>query len=417
MRLYNYIQMSPFPFHWQLARRILRDKGDRFSKPIIRLSVFGVSLGMVIMLIAIGVTSGYKQVIEEKVVTMGQHVRISHYDRNYSYEQTPITLNDTLLQVVHGNPDVVAVQPYATKVGIIKTTDQVEGVVLKGVDASFDGRQFARNMVEGDTLQLGDTVADNHIIISKRLAEKLRLKVGDKVRTYFVQDPPRQRSFTLSGIYETGLPEYDTKFALVDLRHVQKLNDWDSSQVSGIEVLASDYSKMDEVGEQLHHQIDINLKAETVKQIYPEIFDWIALFDTNVSVLLIITTCVCMITMMSVFFIIVLGQTRLIGILKTLGMKTKHVLQTFLVVAGRTLFRGLLIGNAIGLGFGWLQQHFHLVKLNPDTYYVNFVPIKFQFWEVVLLNLGVFAACMLVLVIPAWIISKKISPVKAVQFE
>ena len=413
----TFFYMSQFSFHWQLARRILREKGNRFAKPIIRLSVFGVSLGVVIMLIAIGVTSGYKQVIEDKVVTMGQHIRISHYDRNYSFEQIPITLNDTLLGDLHSNPEVVAVQPFATKVGIIKTADQVEGIVLKGVDKSFDGKQFSRNLLEGDTLQLSDTVADNHIIISKRLADKLQLKVGDKVRTYFVQDPPRQRSFTLSGIYETGLPEYDTQFALVDLRHVQKLNDWDSLQVSGIEVLTRDYNKMDEVGEQLHHQIDINLKAETVKQIYPEIFDWIALFDTNVSVLLIITTCVCMITMMSIFFIIILEQTRLIGILKTLGMKTKHVVNTFLMVAGLTLLKGLLIGNVIGLGLGILQQHFHLIKLNPDTYYVNFVPIKFQFWEVLLLNAGVFAACMLVLVLPAWVISKKISPVSAVRFE
>ncbi len=409
--------MSQLSFHWQLARRILRDKGDKFSKPIIRLSVFGVSLGVVIMLIAIGVTAGYKQVIEDKVVAMGQHIRISHYDRNYSYEQTPIMLNDTLLHDVFSHPEVVSMQPYATKVGIIKTADQVEGVVLKGVDKSFNGRDFARNMLEGDTLQLNDSIADSRIILSKRLADKLQIKVGDKVRTYFVQDPPRQRSFTLSGIYETGLPEYDTKFALVDLRHVQKLNDWDSAQVSGVEVLTRDYSMMDEVGEQLHHQIDINLKAETVKQIYPEIFDWIALFDTNVSVLLIITTCVCMITMMSIFFIIILENTKLIGILKTLGMKTKHVVQTFLIVAGGTLLKGLLIGNVIGLGFGWLQQRFHFIKLNPDTYYVNFVPIKFEFWQVLLLNFGVFAACMLVLVVPAWVISRKISPVKAVQFE
>ena len=409
--------MSQFSYHWQLAHRILRNKGDRFSKPIIRLSVFGVALGVVIMLIAIGITAGYKQVIEDKVVAMGQHIRISHYDRNYSYEQIPISLNDTLLHDIFSHPEVVSTQPFATKVGIIKTTDQVEGIVLKGVNASFSGSDFACNMLEGDTLHLNDTTADNRIILSKRMADKLQIKVGDKVRTYFVQDPPRQRSFTLSGIYETGLPEYDTKFALVDLRHVQKLNDWDSSQVSGVEILTRDYNKMDEVGEQLHHQIDINLKAETVKQIYPEIFDWIALFDTNVYVLLIITTCVCMITMMSIFFIIILENTRLIGILKTLGMMTKHVVRTFLIVAGRTLFRGLLIGNALGLGLGWLQQKFHFIKLNPDTYYVNFVPIKFQVWEVLLLNLGVFAACMLVLVIPAWIISRKISPVKAVQFE
>lgn len=409
--------MSQFSFHWQLAHRILRDKGNKFAKPIIRLSVCGVALGVVIMLIAIGVTAGYKQVIEEKVVAMGQHIRISHYDRNYSFEQIPITLNDTLLGDLRRNPAVVAIQPFATKVGIIKTADQVEGIVLKGVDASFNGREFSHNLLEGDTLQLNDTVADNHIILSKRLADKLQIKVGDKVRTYFVQDPPRQRSFTLSGIYETGLPEYDTKFALVDLRHVQKLNDWSPQQVSGLEVLTRNYKDIDAVGEQLHHQIDINLKAETVKQIYPEIFDWIALFDTNVSVLLIITTCVCMITMMSIFFIIVLEHTRLIGILKTLGMKTKHVLQTFLIVAGRTLVQGLLIGNAVALGFGWLQQKFHLISLNADTYYVNFVPIKFRLWEVLLLNVGVFAACMLVLLVPAWIVSKKISPVKAVRFE
>lgn len=409
--------MSQFSFHWQLAYRILREKGNRFAKPIIRLSVFGVALGVVIMLIAIGITAGYKQVIEDKVVSMGQHIRISHYDRNYSFEQTPITLNDTLLRIINSHPEVVEIQPYATKVGIIKTADQVEGIVLKGVDQSFDGKQFSRNLLEGDTLQLNDSTADNHIIISKRLADKLQIKVGDKVRTYFVQDPPRQRSFTLSGIYETGLPEYDTKFAIVDLRHVQKLNDWDSMQVSGVEILTRDYQNIDKVGELLHHQIDINLKAETIKQIYPEIFDWIALFNTNVSVLLIITTCVCMITMMSIFFIIVLEQTRLIGILKTLGMKTKHVVGTFLIVAGRTLLKGMLIGNAIAIGFGWLQQKTHLIKLNPDTYYVNFVPIKFHVGEILLLNAGVFAACMLVLVIPAWIISKKISPVNAVRFE
>ena len=409
--------MSQFSFHWQLAHRILREKGNRFAKPIIRLSVCGVALGVVIMLIAIGVTAGYKQVIEDKVVTMGQHIRISHYDHNYSYEQTPITLTDTLLGDLMSHPEVVSVQPFATKVGIIKTDDQVEGIVLKGVDKSFDGKQFSLNLLEGDTLHLGDTSADNHIILSKRLADKLQLKVGDKIRTYFVQDPPRQRSFTLSGIYETGLPEYDTKFALVDLRHVQKLNDWDSSQVSGVEVLTRDYHKMDRVGVDLHHRIDINLKAETVKQIYPEIFDWIALFDTNVSVLLIITTCVCMITMMSIFFIIILEQTQLIGILKTLGMKTKHIVHTFLMVASRTLLQGLLIGNIIGLGFGWLQQKHHLIKLDPDTYYVNFVPIKFQLGEVLVLNAGVFIVCILVLVVPAWVISKKISPVSAVRFE
>ncbi len=409
--------MSQFHFYNQLARRILHRENGRLAKPIVRLSMFGVSLGVTIMLIALGVTSGYKSIIQEKVVAMGQHISISHYDNNYSYEQIPIAFNDTLSETLRTVPEIIAIQPFATKVGIIKTTDQVEGVVLKGVDKAFDGGAFSKNLIEGDTLQLDDSTTNNNIIISKKLSEKLKLKLGDKARLYFVQDPPRQRSFTITGIYETGMPEFDSKFAIVDLKHVQKLNDWSPQQVGGVEILTSDYDKIDEVGEKLHHTIDINLKAETIKQKYPEIFDWIALFDTNVSVLLIITTIVCMITMLSVFFVIILEQTPLIGTLKTLGMRTAGIVKTFIIVAGYTLARGLLAGNVIALGLGWLQQKFHIVKLNPDTYYINYVPIKFDILNVLLLNLGVFIACLLVLVVPAWFVSKKISPVKSLRFE
>lgn len=409
--------MSQFHFYNQLARRILHRENGRLAKPIVRLSMFGVSLGVTIMLIALGVTSGYKSIIQEKVVAMGQHISISHYDNNYSYEQIPIAFNDTLSETLRTVPEIIAIQPFATKVGIIKTTDQVEGVVLKGVDKAFDGVAFSKNLIEGDTLQLDDSTTNNNIIISKKLSEKLKLKLGDKARLYFVQDPPRQRSFTITGIYETGMPEFDSKFAIVDLKHVQKLNDWSPQQVGGVEILTSDYDKIDEVGEKLHHTIDINLKAETIKQKYPEIFDWIALFDTNVSVLLIITTIVCMITMLSVFFVIILEQTPLIGTLKTLGMRTAGIVKTFIIVAGYTLAWGLLAGNVIALGLGWLQQKFHIVKLNPDTYYINYVPIKFDILNVLLLNLGVFIACLLVLVVPAWFVSKKISPVKSLRFE
>ena len=254
--------MSKTRFHFLLADRILRDKGNRFSRPIVTLSVCGVSLGLVIMMIAIGITSGYKQEIRDKVIAMGSHIRITHYDENR-----------------------------ATKVGIVTTTDQVEGIVLKGMDATFNQALFRSNILEGDTLQLGDTVADNHIIISKHLSDKLMLKVGDKIQTYFVQDPPRARSFVIAAIYQTGLPEYDNLFAIVDLRHIQKLNDWSDNQVSGMEVLIRDYDKIAEMGDFVHHHVPYELKAETIHQIYPEIFEWIALFDTNVAVLLIITTC------------------------------------------------------------------------------------------------------------------------------
>ena len=409
--------MSKTRFHFLLADRILRDKGNRFSRPIVTLSVCGVSLGLVIMMIAIGITSGYKQEIRDKVIAMDSHIRITHYDENRSFEQVPFDCHQPFAEQLKANPDIVGIQNFATKVGIVKTTDQVEGIVLKGMDATFNQALFRSNILEGDTLQLGDTVADNHIIISKHLSDKLMLKVGDKIQTYFVQDPPRARSFVIAAIYQTGLPEYDNLFAIVDLRHIQKLNDWSDNQVSGMEVLIRDYDKIAEMGDFVHHHVPYELKAETIHQIYPEIFEWIALFDTNVAVLLIITTCVCIVTMMCIFFIIILEQTRTIGILKSMGMKTRQIVSTFMIVAGHILLRGMLIGDAIALLFGFLQQRLHFIKLNPDTYYVDFVPIHFNIWAVVGLNVAVFLICMLVLVLPAWVVGRKITPVSAVRFE
>ncbi|MBO4503279.1 MAG: ABC transporter permease [Bacteroidales bacterium] len=409
--------MSKTRFHFLLADRILRDKGNRFSRPIVALSVCGVSLGLIVMMVAIGITSGYKREIRDKVIAMGSHIRISHYDENYSFEQVPFSKDQDFVEELRENHNITSIQNYITKVGIVKTADQVEGIVLKGMDVTFNQALFQKNIVEGDTLLLGDTVADNHIIISKYLANKLMLHVGDKVQTYFVQDPPRARKFTISAIYQTSLPEYDERFALVDLRHIQKLNDWPDNLISGIEVLTNDFDHISEIGDYVHHRIPMELKAETILQTYPEIFEWIALFDTNVAVLLLITTCVCIVTMMCIFFIIVLEQTQTIGILKSLGMKTRHVVHTFMIVAGRILLRGMLIGDAIALLFGFLQQRFHFIKLNPETYYVDFVPVHYDPWAVIGLNLGVFLVCMAVLVIPAWVVGRKITPVNAVRFE
>lgn len=409
--------MSSFSLHTLLARRILRDKGNRFSRPIVHLSVIGVSLGLLIMMMAIGITSGYKREIRDKVIAMGSHIRITHYDRNYSFEQIPIDKNQVFLTSLKRNPEIVGFQNFATKVGIVKTSNQVEGIVLKGVDETFNWQLFQPNLVLGKTLDLKDNMPSNQIIISQRMADKLRLKVGDKVRTYFVQDPPRQRSFTIAGIYSTGLPEYDDQIAIVDLRQVQKLNDWMPNQVGGIEVLIRHYDQIDDMGEYIHQHINYNLKAETIKQIYPEIFEWIALFDTNVAVLLIITTCVCLVTMMSIFFIIILEQTTTIGVLKALGMKTKHIVHSFVLVAADILFKGMLIGDAIAIVFGVLQQHFHFIKLNPDTYYVDFVPVHFNIPMVLLLNIVVFILCLAVLIIPAWVVSKKITPVNAIRYD
>lgn len=409
--------MSKFKIHLLLARRLSKDKEQNLSRPIIRLSEIGVALGIATIIIAMAITTGYKNVIRDKVIGMGSHIRISNYDNNYSFEPIPFERDQFFIPELRNNPEIENLQFFATKVGIIKMEDQVEGIVLKGIDSSFYWKYFQQNIIEGNRINTDSTVAGQDILISSNLSRKLKINTGDKIRTYFVQDPPMQRSFTVSGIFETGLPEFDESFALVDLRHIQKLNGWDSTLVGGIEILISDYDKIDEIGNIVNHSIGFQLKAETVKQIYPQLFEWIALFDTNVLVLMIITIFICMITMISTFFIIVLEQTPTIGILKTLGMKTRDVIPVFLAIASGILFRGLVIGNLFAIVLCLLQQHFHFIKLDAATYYVDYIPIELNPFAILGINFGILLVCFIVLIFPAYYIAKKISPINAIRFD
>ncbi|MBO2526106.1 MAG: hypothetical protein CW341_10510 [Bacteroidetes bacterium] len=409
--------MSSFSFYLQTVRKLLKGENSSFSRPIVRLSVAGVALGIVVMLVAIAVTTGYKQVIRDKVVAMGSHVRISNYDMNYSFEPVPFEKNQTFVEEIKAMSEVKSVQCYSTKSGVIKTDDQVEGVVLKGIDQSFDTAHFKKNLIAGELLTLEDTLTSKDIIISSTLSKRLKLNVGDKVRTYFVQDPPMQRSFTVVGIYETGLPEYDSQMALVDLRQIQKLNQWDSNMVGGMEVLLHDDKNLDELAQKIDLKIGYNLKAESIKQVFPEIFQWIALFDTNVIVLLVITFCVCLITMMSAFFIIVIEQTATIGLLKTMGMKTKSVVSLFLMIAADILLKGLLWGNLVALLICLVQRQWHWVRLDAATYYVSYVPVAFNIPLILAVNVAVLVLCMAILVIPAYLVARKSSPLAAIKFD
>lgn len=400
-----------------MARRLLKGENGSFSRPIVRLSVAGVALGVVIMVVAIAVTTGYKEVIRDKVIAMGSHVRISNYDMNYSFEPVPFDKNQPFVEEIKAMPEVRSLQCYSTKSGVIKTEDQVEGIVLKGVDQSFDKEHFKQNLIQGELLALEDTLPSKEIIISSTLSKRLKLKLGDKVRTYFVQDPPMQRSFIVVGIYETGLPEYDSQMALVDMRQIQKLNQWDSNMVGGMEVLLQDYGQIDEASRKIDLKLGYRLKAESIKQVFPEIFQWIALFDTNVMVLLIITFCICVITMMSAFFIIVIEQTATIGLLKTMGMKTKSVVALFMMVALKMLVKGLIWGNVLALMICMVQRQGHWVRLDAATYYVPYVPIEFNFPLILAVNVAVFVLCMAILVIPAYIVARKSSPLSAIKFD
>ena len=400
---------------YRLSRRLLRSGDSASTRPIVRLSVIGISICLIIVILALSITSGYRQAIEKKVIDMGSHIRISNYDLNYSYDPRPFDKNQPFLEELKQNPDITNFQYFSTKVAIIKTADQVEGVVLKGIDSTFSWQHFHENMVAGAPIDVSSDTLTNGVVMSAAMAKKLRLQIGDKVFAYFVQDPPMQRRFRLDGLYETGMPEYDGKFILADLRHVQKLNGWDSNYVGGIEILIRDYDKIDEVGAFVNDRI--GFKAETIRELYPAIFQWTDLFNTNVVVLLCITIFICIITLISTFFIIILEQTSTIGILKAMGMTTRRIRNVFMFIGLRVIIKGMIIGNAVGVGLCLLQNHLHIIKLDPSSYYVPYVPIHFDIPVILVVNLGILLLCLFVLLIPATFVSQKVTPITAIKFE
>ena len=400
-----------------LSKTLLKSEQNNYAKPIVKITIAGVAMGITLMILALFITAGYKKEIRNKMVSLGAHIRISSVEQNYSFDLLPFDRNQAFVDELSKNKHIKNMQFYATKVGILKAQNQVEGIVLKGIDSTFSWQLFQTHIIEGKAWTYQSDSISNKILISKMLASKLRLHTGDKVGAYFVQDPPRQRSFVVEGIYETGLPEVDARFILTDIRHVQKLNDWTQTQVSGIEILIDDYDQLDVMGQQIHNDIPYTLKAETIKQLYPNIFEWLALSDTNAIVLIVITIFVCIITMISTFFIIVLEQTKNIGILKTMGLNHKQIVKLFMIIASKLILRGLCWGNIIALTISILQITLHLIPLDPATYYISYIPIAINPLTLLWINAMVFAACLLALLLPAYYISKRISPVDAIRFD
>lgn len=411
------MRIPSLKFSFLLANRLSQDKKNNYTRPIISISIAGVALCLLVMLLALAITDGYKNEIRNRVIAMGSHIRISNYDQNYSFEPIPFEKNQPFITQLENSDEIISLQYFATKIGIIKTEDQVEGIVLKGVDQTFSWKHFQDNIIEGVPISFEDSVASNQVLISRKLSQKLELDTGEKLRVYFAQDPPMQRSFTIAGLFETGLPEFDENYLIADMRHIRKVNHWEENQVGGVEIIIANYDKIDDIGEYVNGIIGYQLKAETIKELYPQIFEWIAMFDTNVIVLVSIIAIICVITMISAFLIIVLEQTATIGILKTMGLKNSGIIRIFLIIASKVLLKGLLIGDTVFLILSLLQMKFHFIKLDPETYYVPFVPLELTPWMFLITNLGILILCISVLIIPAYYISKKISPVNAIKMD
>jgi lipoprotein-releasing system permease protein len=414
--LFRSIQDIKLNYELLIAQRLAftSEKNLLVSRPIIRIAMIGVALGFAVMIIAVSIVTGFKKEIRDKVIGFGAHIQVSNFDENNSYETRPISRNQSFLDHFSSDPGIKHIQVFATKAGIVKTKDEIEGIVAKGIGKDFDWTYFHSKLVEGKIFSLSDTGISNKILISKNLSRKLNLKTGDPVIMYFMP-PPRARKFIVSGIYETGLEEFDNLYAFCDIAHIRKLNDWTEDQVSGFEITVSDFDKLNETGEKVYAEIGPGLNARTIKEIYPQIFDWLGLQNINAIIILTLMIVVSGMNMISALLIIILERIKMIGTIKAMGMPDVSIRKIFIYLAGFLIGRGLLWGNIIGLLFVFAQKYFGLIQLDQESYYLSYVPVNFSLIHVLLLNSGTLLVCTLMMILPTIIITR-ISPLTAIRY-
>lgn len=399
-----------------IARRLGHDKdGKRFTGLIRFIAILSISLSLAVMILAVAVVTGFQGEIREKVIGFGSHIQITHFDYNLTAESRPVEKNQEFLPQVLAIEGVRHVQMFATKAGIIKTDEDIHGVILKGIGPDFDWQFFRHQLTEGSILNLTDTSRSDHVIVSSFIARRLQLSAGDDVIIYFIQDPPRVRRLHIAGIYETGIEELDKMFILGDIQHIQRLNDWSDNQVGGFEILVNRFDHLEAIHQTVLETIPFHLDSKSIRQVYPQIFDWLALLDMNVYVILLLMILVAGINMITTLLISVLEKTRLIGMLKAMGGANGFVRRVFLYHAGFLIARGMAIGNLLGILIAWIQSRFGIVTLPQESYYVTQVPINLELSHLLMINAGTFVICILMLVIPSMIVAR-IHPVKAIEF-
>lgn len=408
-----------------IARRIYRDSngGKQVSRPAVLIAMAGIAIGLAVMIIAVAVVIGFKSEVRNKVIGFGSHIQITNLDAVNSYETHPIAVGDSMLAALVDYPEVSHVQRYSTKPGMIKTDDAFQGMVLKGVGPEFDSRFMKEYLLEGEIPAFSDSASTNKVLISKALATKLKLKLGDKIYTYFIQDDIRARRLTIVGIYQTNFSEYDNLFLLSDIYMVNRLNGWQPQQVSGVELQVRDYDRLQDITYEIAADTD-NQKdslggtyyVRSIEQLNPQIFEWLGLLDTNIWVILVLMMGVAGFTMISGLLIIILERTNMIGILKALGANNFTIRKTFLWFAVFLIGKGMIWGNAIGLTFCFLQSNFKIFKLDPANYYMDSVPVSFNVYLFLLINIGTLLAALLMLIGPSFLITK-INPASSMRYE
>ena len=412
----------PVNFEFFVARRIIasKDRKSSISAPIIKIAITAIALGIIMMLISIATGIGLQKKIREKVSAFNGDIIITNFDTNFSNDsQIPISINQDFYPSFSNVEGIRHVQIIASKAGVIRTETDFEGVVVKGVGNDYNWDYFEDFLVEGKIPDFAGELGTD-VLISSYLTNRLGLKLGDKIVTFFLNDDsakaPRSRAFIIVGIYNSGFQQFDEQFIISDIRHIQKLNKWKEDQIGGFEVFVDDFDEIVPIGNAVYNETSSTLDTLTIRDKYSSIFEWLDLFDFNIILIIGIMILVAGINMITALLVLILERTQMIGILKALGSSDWSVRKIFIYNAMYLIAVGMFWGNLIGLGLLVIQQQFKLFPLNPDTYYVTEAPVYLDIGYILALNAGTFILCLLMLLVPSYIIAK-ISPVKAIRFE
>ncbi len=428
-----------------IARKVAASGSKSFSRLIIRIAIIAIALSITVMIVATSLIKGFKNEISSKIFGFWGHIHIMDTNVNRSFEAVPIKKDqdfypylDTIDQVPYienfkflgyenenyrveklSNGGVRHIQVFAHKPGIISTKKEFEGILLKGISTDFDWKYLQQYLIEGEKIELNDTIASRDIIISENTSNRLNLKVGKSIKIYFISSSGEQipRVFKVCGIYKTGLEEYDKKFALVDITMIQDILGWEKDQVGGFEVFLDDIRDLNVLNEHIYlEEIPNNLYSQTIRSKLPSIFEWLELQDINEIVILILMVVVAIINMITALMILILERTNMIGILKALGQTSWSIRKIFIYYAAYIVLMGLFWGNIIGILICFIQDRFGVIKLSEADYYLAVAPIEFNIWTVVLLNIGTLVITLIFLIIPSYLVTK-ITPVKAIRFK
>lgn len=405
-------------FH--IARRIAFNRQQSFSRFIIRLSVTATALSVAAMIITLAFVNGFQQKVSGKVFSFWGHIRVQQYEPNKSLvaEETPIDKNDTVENILRHQPGVAHVQTFATKSAVLEKNKEIEGVLLKGIDKGYDSTQLKQYMTAGRWLQFDDTLYSKGILVSAQLASQLNIRLNDTVTLYFISTldgSKTYRKLNVAGIYKTGIEEYDKLFILGDLRLVQRVNNWRPQQIGGYELVLNDYHQTDSINTHIAEGLPLQWMSRSIREVYPNIFDWLNIQDVNRNVIFIVMAVVAIINLVTCLLILILERTRMVGILKALGATDGMIQQVFLYHATVITAYGIGIGFVTGVGLCLLQQATGFIRLDETAYYVSVAPVQLIWWQVGAVCLATAIVCYLALILPSWLV-KKIQPIKAIQF-